>query len=267
MRIVGLIRIAVLFVLFAFVGCPSPDATPSGPFSVTYDGNGATGGNVPTDGNSYLRGATVTVLGTTGSLVRTGFAFVSWNTAANGSGTTYAGGATFPMGSANVTLYARWSYNEIVIDTYDPVTPSNPVASKSSTMQLWSSDGKTMLASDTAGASRPPTGWPYKFGAYIDYTGGLVPGDYWVLVEASSPGDSFGYGIRVIAAPDSSYTAWNLAAASESVSDQPLAGGSGIPTTFQTMVLNNPPGTPSSTNHLSRSIVSGGVNWIKITLP
>jgi hypothetical protein len=41
-------------------------------FSVTYSGNGNTGGNVPSDANTYAQGATVTILGNTGSLVKTG---------------------------------------------------------------------------------------------------------------------------------------------------------------------------------------------------
>jgi uncharacterized repeat protein (TIGR02543 family) len=83
------------------------------PLTVTYDGNGKTGGSVPTDGNGYFYGATVTVLANTGSLVRTGYTFAGWNTAANGSGTDYAasGSATFTMGIANVTLYAMWTIN------------------------------------------------------------------------------------------------------------------------------------------------------------
>ena len=80
-----------------------------GTYTVTYNGNGFTGGSAPTDSNNYPQGATVTVQGNTGSLVKTGFAFTSWNTQANGSGTTYLGGATFPMGSSNVTLYAVWT--------------------------------------------------------------------------------------------------------------------------------------------------------------
>jgi hypothetical protein len=78
-------------------------------FTVTYDGNGSTGGSVPVDGAAYPSGATVTVLGNTGNLVRVGSTFLGWNTAANGSGTGYVGGATFTMGSSNVTLYAQWS--------------------------------------------------------------------------------------------------------------------------------------------------------------
>jgi uncharacterized repeat protein (TIGR02543 family) len=80
-------------------------------YTVTYNGNTNTGGSVPTDGNTYHITDTVTVLGNTGSLVKTGYTFAGWNTAANGSGTSYSGGDTFAMGSANVTLYAQWTMN------------------------------------------------------------------------------------------------------------------------------------------------------------
>ena len=83
--------------------------TPAPTYTVTYNGNGNTGGSVPTDGNSYFTGATVTVLGNTGSLVKPEYNFAKWNTAADGSGTDYAPAATFQMGSANVTLYAKWT--------------------------------------------------------------------------------------------------------------------------------------------------------------
>jgi uncharacterized repeat protein (TIGR02543 family) len=38
---------------------------------------------------------------------RPGFSFVDWNTAANGSGTSYANGATYPF-TSSTTLYAQW---------------------------------------------------------------------------------------------------------------------------------------------------------------
>jgi uncharacterized repeat protein (TIGR02543 family) len=75
-------------------------------YTVTYNGNGSNGG-VVTDSNNYLQGATVTVLGF-GTLVSTNNTFAAWNTMADGSGTNYAVGAAFPMGPANVTLYAVW---------------------------------------------------------------------------------------------------------------------------------------------------------------
>jgi len=98
---------------------------------VTYDGSGSTGGSVPTDGNPYVAGATVTVLGNTGSLVKTGYTFAGWNTAANGSGTSYAGGATFAMGSGDVTLYAKWT---LTVTSY--AVPSIPTLSESAMMAL-----------------------------------------------------------------------------------------------------------------------------------
>ena len=77
-------------------------------YTVTYNGNGNTGGTVPTDNQTYQQNATVTVAGNTGSLTKTGYTFAGWNTAADGSGTSYNPAATFNMGATNVTLYAKW---------------------------------------------------------------------------------------------------------------------------------------------------------------
>ena len=78
-------------------------------YAVTYLGNGHTGGIAPFDASSPYQGnSTVTVLGNTGSLVKTGYSFANWNTAANGSGTSYSPGATFTI-TGPITLYAQWS--------------------------------------------------------------------------------------------------------------------------------------------------------------
>jgi len=78
-------------------------------YAVTYNGNGNTGGTAPTDGSSpYSGGSTVTVLGNTGSLTKTGFNFIGWNTVADGSGTARAASSTFSI-AANTTLYAQWA--------------------------------------------------------------------------------------------------------------------------------------------------------------
>ena len=91
-------------------------------YTVTYNGNGNTGGTVPVDPNSpYASGATVTVLGNTGNLVRTGYGFAGWNTAADGSGTSYTAGSHFTMPAANLILYARWTLN-----AYTLTTTANP---------------------------------------------------------------------------------------------------------------------------------------------
>lgn len=44
-------------------------------YSVTYGGNGNTGGSVPVDTQQYVEGDTVTILGNTGSLAKTGCTF------------------------------------------------------------------------------------------------------------------------------------------------------------------------------------------------
>jgi uncharacterized repeat protein (TIGR02543 family) len=76
-------------------------------YTVTYNANTGTG-SVLIDSNSYLAGATVTVLGN-GTLTKTGYTFSGWNTQADGNGTDRATSSTFTMGSANVILYAKWT--------------------------------------------------------------------------------------------------------------------------------------------------------------
>ncbi|MEW5816632.1 MAG: InlB B-repeat-containing protein, partial [Spirochaetota bacterium] len=125
----------VVVCLSLLVACPNPlldvvkevaagtagNGTPPGDttltYTVTYNGNGHTGGTVPTDSTNYEQGQTVTVPGNTGSLVKTGYTFNGWNTQADGNGTTYTQGQTFLMGAANVTLYAKWTTTYALRDT------------------------------------------------------------------------------------------------------------------------------------------------------
>ena len=79
-------------------------------FSVTYDGNGKTGGTVPATAN-HEAGTTVTVAANTGDgkLVKENYTGAGWNTANNGTGTNYVpGSGTFTI-NANTTLYAHWT--------------------------------------------------------------------------------------------------------------------------------------------------------------
>ena len=88
----------------------STDATLSvtGIAAVTYNDNGSTSGVVPTDSQGYLSATTVTVLDNSGALAKNGYIFNGWNTATDGSGTSYQPGATFSYASP-VVLYAKWS--------------------------------------------------------------------------------------------------------------------------------------------------------------
>ncbi len=95
-------------------------------YSVTYDGNGATGGTVPVDGNLYLYGESATVLGNIGSLINGELYFAGWNTEADGSGTGYGTGDTLEISNADVTLYALWTVDPFVAaDTPGDIAPIN----------------------------------------------------------------------------------------------------------------------------------------------
>jgi uncharacterized repeat protein (TIGR02543 family) len=137
-------------------------------YTVTYDANGATGGTVP-GSQSYNYGSTVTVSGNTGSLVRTGFVFGGWNTAANGTGSNYAAGTdTFSMGAANVTLYAKWD-SICSLSSYNVPAPTSwPISSQIVNVRL-AGVAKTFLKV-TPGATFNLT---YDFNLYAD---GWCPG-------------------------------------------------------------------------------------------
>ncbi|GLC88057.1 leucine-rich repeat protein [Lysinibacillus piscis] len=84
-------------------------------YKVTYDGNGATEGIVPKDGQLYEEGQDVTVADK-GSLVKTGYTFTGWS---DGAGNDYAAGTTLKMGASNITLYAKWEANPTYKVTYN----------------------------------------------------------------------------------------------------------------------------------------------------
>ncbi len=83
---------------------PVFEALETGEYTVTYIGNGQSGGSVP---DPVISKEAITLSGNTGDLYKTGYAFAGWNTRANGSGTSYAGGDSYSAGK-NLTLYAQW---------------------------------------------------------------------------------------------------------------------------------------------------------------
>ncbi len=97
--------------------------------SVTYDANTSTGGTVPSTTN-YGYNTTATVATNSGSLVKTGYTFSGWNTAADGTGTAYAatGSVTYTI-TASTTLYAQWRGTV----TYDLNTGSGTTPTDAST--------------------------------------------------------------------------------------------------------------------------------------
>jgi uncharacterized repeat protein (TIGR02543 family) len=75
-------------------------------FTVTYSGNRSTGGSVPAQ-QVVASGGSATLSGA-GTMVRSGYTFLSWNTQSDGTGTNYAPNATY-SGTGNLSLYAQWA--------------------------------------------------------------------------------------------------------------------------------------------------------------
>ncbi|MEA5083913.1 MAG: leucine-rich repeat protein [Lachnospiraceae bacterium] len=76
-------------------------------YLVKYNHNGATSGIVPSEHILFADGS-IQVKANSGSLVKTGYTFAGWNTKADGTGTSYATGATVNV-TGDMVLYAKWT--------------------------------------------------------------------------------------------------------------------------------------------------------------
>lgn len=95
-------------------------------YTVSYNANGGSG--APSN-QTKTYGVTLTLSNT--KPTRTGYTFSAWNTAQNGSGTSYAPGGSYTANAA-VTLYAQWTANTYAV-TFDAQGGSVTPASKSVT--------------------------------------------------------------------------------------------------------------------------------------
>lgn len=114
--------IVFLVVLLSIVSCAGDNSTTY--YKVTYDGNGNTGGSVPVDENEYPEGGSISFMDNTGHMVKTGFCFNGWNTAADGHGTHWDPNDGIAPLESDILLYAEWVTYETVIDFY---TDSNTI--------------------------------------------------------------------------------------------------------------------------------------------
>lgn len=80
-------------------------------YTVSYNGNGHNSGTAPTTVTVDSGGSTTAAAN---PFTKTGSTFTGWNTAANGSGTAYAAGATISNITSNITLYAQWQGNPTI---------------------------------------------------------------------------------------------------------------------------------------------------------
>lgn len=94
-------------------------------YHIAYDANGGTGGYVGVD---ITPGEAEVILSVdeTG-IIREGYTFTEWNTAPDGSGTSYRSSDTIILNS-NVTFYAQWEgklQSDGPVDTAGTGTPSS----------------------------------------------------------------------------------------------------------------------------------------------
>lgn len=140
--------------------------------TLTYYANGGTGSKVET----YGEGDPATILtNTAAGIAWSGHTFLGWNTAANGSGTSYPPGTVVTMDD-DLDLYAQWDIQQLneVILTYDA---NGGVGSK----LVFAEEGDTVvvLTNTAAGISRSG----YSFVCWSTESSGLGGMDYY-------PGDN-----------------------------------------------------------------------------
>ena len=120
------------------------------PVAVTFNANSGTG-------TMTAQTAGVPTNLTSNTLTRTGYTFSGWNTAANGSGTSYADAASFPFTSAT-TLYAQWTATTTAPTLTTPTATSIATTSATLGATVTADGGATLTARGTVwGTAAAPT--------------------------------------------------------------------------------------------------------------
>ncbi|RKS85704.1 LPXTG-motif cell wall-anchored protein/uncharacterized repeat protein (TIGR02543 family), partial [Microbacterium sp. AG790] len=158
-------------------------------YTVAFDGNGGVGtmDDQVAAGPAELRG---------NSFTRDGYRFAGWNTAADGSGTSYADRAQFPFSSSG-TLYAQWSAEHTVtfdanggIGSMDPQADIEPGALEANqfTRGGYTFTGWNTAANGSGAAYADRAQFPFSFSATLFAQWKRV--EYTVTFEANGGGGS-----------------------------------------------------------------------------
>ena len=141
-------------------------------YIISYNANSSTGGTVPAD-QTKTHAIDLTLATNSGTLVRTGYTFDGWNTAADGLGTSYAVSSIYSLNAAD-ELFAKWSADDLDV-TWDSQGGSTVTATTVATgEQLAAPAAPTWTGYIFDGWSATSTGsiisFPYTHGQTIDFT-------------------------------------------------------------------------------------------------
>lgn len=125
--------------------------------NITFSANGGTG---TMDDQSIINSSAETTL-SANSFTRTGYTFSGWNTKADGSGTSYADGATISGLTDEITLYAQWT-----TDSYTVTLDQNG--------GLGGTESVTAAYGNDLPSITVPTKTGYTFDGYYGYSDNLV---------------------------------------------------------------------------------------------
>lgn len=136
--------------------------------TVTFGANSGSGTMVP-------QVSSVPAALTLSTFTRAGYTFAGWNTAANGTGTAYADGATYSF-AADITLYAQWT-QVVVPGSGGGNGPGGVgITDGSSALELWLNADKGAFTDATcstgAGNGSNVGCWKDQSGNTIDFTQG-----------------------------------------------------------------------------------------------
>ena len=140
-------------------------------------GTGGSGTAPSSSGTYYTPFSTANIVGNTGSFTNTnGYTFGGWNTAANGSGTSYPPGSEYTMpSSGNVDLYAQWINPATTYTlTYNAGTGGSGTAPASPTSYS-SNSTATILGNTGPFTNSDPTKIFYGWNTAADGTGISYP--------------------------------------------------------------------------------------------
>jgi hypothetical protein len=138
-------------------------------YTISYDGNGNTGGTAPgnqTKTQNVTQNIPLTLAANSGNLVKAGYSFAGWNTASDGSGTSYAAGGSFTT-DATTTLYAIWVAT--VTETFDTEASATEHGWRGSNNTTGGNDFKWSNTSTVSGSAGEAGGSFARSGSFRSY--------------------------------------------------------------------------------------------------